>query len=132
MPQTSRPTSNGGNALANAERNGASVITFGPRFETMAGDVRRFPDAAHLAAYAGTTPRVAASGGKVRFGRLRPDVNHYLKWAYAEAANVICGHRAHWPHRHVTQLYGRFASARTTPKPSVQWRGIWRRPRIGS
>ena len=31
------------------------------------GDVHRFPDAAHHAAYAGTTPRVDASGGKVRF-----------------------------------------------------------------
>jgi transposase len=71
------------------------------------GDVHRFPDAAHLAGYAGTTPRVSASGGKVHFGRLRSDVNHYLKWAYTEAADVICQHRAHWPHRHVSQLYTR-------------------------
>jgi len=71
------------------------------------GDVHRFPDAAHLASYAGTTPRVTATGGKMRFGRLRPDVNHYLKWAYIEAANVICMHRRHWPHRHVSLLYGR-------------------------
>jgi transposase len=80
------------------------------------GDVHRFPDAAHLAAYAGTTPRVDASGGKVRFGRLRPDVNHYLKWAYAEAANVISGHRAHWPRRHVAQLYGRVRQRKNHPK----------------
>lgn len=71
------------------------------------GNVRRFPDAEHLAAYAGTTPRVGASGGKIRFGRVRPDVNHYLKWAYAEAANAICQHREHWPQRHVSQLYER-------------------------
>jgi transposase len=71
------------------------------------GDVRRFPDAEHLAAYAGTTPRVSASGGKIRFGRLRPDVNHYLKGTYTEAAEVICRHRAHWPRRHVSQLYTR-------------------------
>jgi len=68
-------------------------------------DVRRFPDAEHLAGYAGTTPRVAASAGKIRYGRLRPDVNHYLKWAYLEAANVICLHQRHWPTRHVVQLY---------------------------
>jgi transposase IS116/IS110/IS902 family protein len=37
------------------------------------GDVHRFPDAPHLAAYAGTTPRVDSSGGKVRFGRSRPE-----------------------------------------------------------
>lgn len=80
------------------------------------GDVHRFPDAAHLAAYAGTTPRVDASGGKVRFGPLHSDVNRYLKWAYAEAANVICGHRAHWPRRHVTRLYGRVCQRKNHPK----------------
>lgn len=71
------------------------------------GDVHRFSDAEHLAAYAGTTPRISASGGKIRFGRLRPDVNRYLKWAYMEAAEVICRHRGHWPQRHVSQLYSR-------------------------
>jgi transposase len=71
------------------------------------GDVDRFPDAEHLASYAGTTPRVQASGGKIRFGRVRPDVNHYLKWAFGEAANVICLNRRHWPQRHVARLYDR-------------------------
>jgi len=71
------------------------------------GDIHRFPDAEHLAGYTGTTPRVDATGGKVRFGRLRPDVNHYLKWAYIEAANVICLNQRHWPTRHVVQLYQR-------------------------
>lgn len=74
------------------------------------GDVHRFPDAEHLAGYAGTTPRVDATGGKIRFGRLRPDVNHYLKWAYIEAANVICLNQRHWPSRHVVQLYQRVSS----------------------
>ena len=80
------------------------------------GDVRRFPDAAHLAGYAGTTARVDASGGKVRFGRLRPDVNHYLKWAYLEAANVICMHQKHWSLRHVVRLYQRVSQRRGSPK----------------
>ncbi len=71
------------------------------------GDVRRFPSAMHLAGYAGTTPRVNASGGKIRFGRVRPDINHYLKWAFGEAAIVICLNRRHWPGRHVAQLYDR-------------------------
>ena len=71
------------------------------------GDVARFPHSMHLAAYAGLTPRVDASGGKIRFGRLRPDVNRYLKWAFGEAANVICLDRRHWPGRHVTRLYDR-------------------------
>jgi len=80
------------------------------------GDVHRFADAEHLAAYAGTTPRVDASGGKIRFGRLRPDVNHYLKWAYLEAANVICLHQQYWPTRRVVRLYQRVSRRRGHPK----------------
>jgi transposase len=71
------------------------------------GDVRRFPDAEHLAAYAGTTPQVHGTGGKIWMGKLRTDVNHYLKWAYLEAASAISTHRAHWPTRHVVRLYER-------------------------
>lgn len=80
------------------------------------GDVRRFPRAEQLAAYAGTTPRVHASGGRVRYGPLRPDVNRYLKWAFVEAANVVHRHHARWPHRHVSRLYARIASRRGHPK----------------
>jgi len=71
------------------------------------GDVSRFPTAAHLASYAGTTPRVHASGGKVRYGPTRPDVNRYLKWAFAEAANSVAVNHARCPQRHVSQLYRR-------------------------
>ena len=56
------------------------------------GDVARFPRAEKLASYAGTTPRVHASGGKTRYGPLRSDVNRYLKWAFIEAANVDLPH----------------------------------------
>ena len=72
---------------------------------TEVGDVERFPSASHLASYAGKTPRVHASGGKVRYGRTRPDVNHYLKWAYTEAANAVMIHRRKHPERHVSRLY---------------------------
>jgi len=71
------------------------------------GEVQRFPDAEHLASYAGTTPRVHASGGKVRYGNLRVDVNHYLKWAFAEAANSVAVNHARCPQRHVSELYRR-------------------------
>jgi len=80
------------------------------------GDVHRFPDAEHFAGYAGTTPRIDASGGKSRNRRLRPDVNHYLKWAYIEAANVICMNQRHWPERHVVRLYQRVSHRRGHPK----------------
>ena len=69
------------------------------------GDVSRFPTAEHLASYAGTTPRVHASGGKVRYGRLRPDVNGTLKWAYAEAGNSVAVNHLRQPDRHVSRLY---------------------------
>jgi transposase len=80
------------------------------------GDVRRFPNAACLATYAGTTPRVHGSGDRVRLGRVRFDVNRYLKWAFTEAAEVICQHRAHWPQRHVSQLYARVCHRKNHPK----------------
>jgi transposase len=71
------------------------------------GDIGRFRCAEKFASYAGTVPRERSSGGKVRFGRLRPDVNRYLKWAYVEAANVVSLNRRHWRGRHVCDLYER-------------------------
>jgi transposase len=71
------------------------------------GDVSRFSGPEKLASYSGTTPRVHASGGKVRYGSLRPDVNRYLKWAFVEAANTISINRKLWPKRHTVQLYER-------------------------
>jgi transposase len=73
------------------------------------GDVTRFATAEKLAGYAGTTPRVHASGGKARFGPSRPDVNRYLKWAFVEAANAVCLTRGRTPRRHVSRLYERVA-----------------------
>ena len=74
---------------------------------TEAGDVGRFPSASHLASYAGMTPRVHASGERVRYGSTRSDVNRYLKWAYAEAGNAVMIHRRKHPERHVSRLYER-------------------------
>jgi transposase len=74
------------------------------------GDIQRFRCAERLASYAGTVPRVHASGGKTYYGRTRPDVNHYLKWAYTEAGNVVAVHRERFADRHVSQLYSRIRS----------------------
>jgi transposase len=79
---------------------------------TEVGDVRRFGGPEKLAAYAGTTPRVSESGGKRRYGPVRPDVNRYLKWAFVEAANAVCQTRGRRPQRHVSQLYNRVARRR--------------------
>ena len=76
------------------------------------GEVGRFKGAARLASYAGTVPRVHASGGKVRYGRTRSDVNHYLKWAYAEAGNSVALNHKRCPYRHVSQLYRRVRARR--------------------
>jgi len=83
---------------------------------TEIGDVERFPSASHLASYAGMTPRVHASGGHIRYGRTRPDVNRYLKWAYAEAANASMIHRRCHAERHVSRLYERVKRRRGHPK----------------
>jgi transposase len=80
------------------------------------GEVSRFPSAPHLASYAGTTPRVHASGGKVRYGPLRADVNRYLKWAFAEAANSVAVNHLRCPERHVSQLYQRVRQRKGHPK----------------
>jgi transposase len=80
------------------------------------GDVARFPSAEHLASYAGTTPRVKASGDKVRYGKLRPDVNRYLKWAYLEAANSVALNQAKKPTRFVSRLYQRLTVRRGSAK----------------
>jgi len=71
------------------------------------GDVGRFSGPERLASYSGTVPRVHASGDKIRYGRLRPDTNRYLKWAFSEAGNAVALNQKKWPHRHVSKVYGR-------------------------
>ena len=71
------------------------------------GDIGRFARSGNFASYCGTTPTVYASGGKTRHGRTRKACNRYLKWAYCEAANVICRHQGRWPGRHTVELYKR-------------------------
>jgi transposase len=80
------------------------------------GEVGRFPSALHLASYSGTTPRVHSSGDKTRYGRLRPDVNRYLKWGFVEAANSVCLNHTRHPGRHVSRLYKRLRDRKGHPK----------------
>ena len=71
------------------------------------GDIGRFASAPRLASYSGTVPRVHSSGGHTRFGKLRNDVNHYLKWAFSEAANSTAVNHKRFPNKHTSQLYSR-------------------------
>lgn len=80
------------------------------------GTIDRFLTAQHLASYSGTTPRVHQSGDKTRYGKLRPDVNRYLKWAYVEAANSICLNQRTFPERHATKLYKKIKARKDHPK----------------
>jgi transposase len=50
------------------------------------GDIRRFPTAAPLASYAGLVPRVEASAGRIRYGRITRRGSPWLRWALIEAA----------------------------------------------
>lgn len=83
------------------------------------GDVARFPSPQHLASYSGTVPRVNSSGGKTRFGRTKPDVNHYLKRAFVEAANVVVLNQARTPSRHAVRLYQRVRARKEHGKAVV-------------
>lgn len=69
------------------------------------GAVSRFPDAAHLASYAGLVPTVHSSGGKCWQGPTPRSANHFLKSAFGEAANVIATRQKAWADKHVVKLY---------------------------
>lgn len=83
------------------------------------GDVKRFPTAAHLASYAGLTPRVSSSGGKTWLGRTSPQANHYLRWAFVEAADAILMHRSKYSGQHVMELYDRLKKHKCHGKAAV-------------
>lgn len=83
------------------------------------GQVDRFADAPHLASYAGCVPRIQSSGGRTFYGKVRPDVNRYLKWALVEAANVIVLNQQRMAGRHVVQLYRRIQKRKGHAKAVV-------------
>jgi transposase len=83
------------------------------------GDVNRFPDAPHLASYAGLVPRVRASGGHTRLGPVGRDVNHHLKWAFVEAANLVAVNQRRLGPCHVLELYQRLKKRKNHQKAVV-------------
>jgi transposase len=73
------------------------------------GDIDRFPSHRHFASYAGTVPKVKSSGGKFRYGRMVKQSNHYLRWAFIEAATTIsrCSKYPTWRGKYAVRLYQR-------------------------
>ena len=53
------------------------------------GDIRRFPTARHLCAWAGLAPTVRSSDGKARLGHISRQGSPPLRWALTEAAQKI-------------------------------------------
>jgi len=83
------------------------------------GDGERFPTPEHLASYAGLVPAVHASGGKSWHGPTSKQANHYLRWAYVEAANAILLHRNRYAGQHVIELYDRLKKHKCHGKAAV-------------
>ncbi len=79
---------------------------------TEIGTLARFPRAEALASYSGLVPREHSSGGKVRFGAVRRDVNQYLKWAFVEAANSAVLNRTRCGYTHISKVYERLRARR--------------------
>jgi len=60
--------------------------TLGLLIRAEIGTITRFPTPGHLASYAGLVPRVEASAGRVRHGRITRRGSPWLRWALIEAA----------------------------------------------
>lgn len=93
---------------------------FGPILSAVAvlevGDVSRFPGPGHLASYAGTTPRVHASGGREHYGSVRKDVNQTLKWGVFEAANAVVRQQEAYKESRLIRKYQRLRDRKGTQK----------------
>ena len=83
------------------------------------GAITRFACAERLASYAGLVPVVHASGGRVFYGPTTNRSNHYLRWAFVEAANLAAARRRVHPQRHVSRLYQRLRAAKGHQKAAV-------------
>lgn len=83
------------------------------------GDVQRFPTPEHLASYAGLVPTVHASGGRSHHGPTSRQANHYLRWAFVEAADSVLMHRHTYQDQHVLELYDRLKKHKCHGKAAV-------------
>ena len=61
-----------------------NILALTVLYET--GDISRFKSARHFSSYCRLVPGIAQSGGSSRRGRGSKQGNHYLKWAFSQAA----------------------------------------------
>jgi transposase len=61
------------------------------------GDINRFASPRKLVGYSGLTPQVQQSGERERYGPLRKNGPHYLRWALIEAAHSAGGDARYRP-----------------------------------
>ena len=59
------------------------------------------------------------SGNRRYLGPVRRDVNQYLKWAFVEAANVVCLNRKRWQDKYAVDQYEHVRSRRNHGKAIV-------------
>lgn len=93
--------------------------TLGATIWLEVGDVERFPSAGHLASYAGLVPTVHASGGKVHLGPTTRQSNHFLRWAFVEAACSIVAMQHRHGLIHTVLLYRRLKQHKCHGKAAV-------------
>ena len=86
---------------------------------TEIGTIERFNRAEQLASYCGLVSRENSSGGKIRLGPVRRDVNVYLKWAFVEAANSALLNAGRCGYGHISRLYERIKPRRGHGKAKV-------------
>lgn len=60
---------------------------FGPMIIAELGEIERFPSKKKFVAYCGLAPSVRQSAETTHHGSLRPDCNHWLRYAFIEAAH---------------------------------------------
>ena len=61
---------------------------------------------------------VHSAGQKTSYNMAFTNVNRHLKWAFVEAANVVCRNRNRggWGRKHLERLYRRIRERREHPK----------------
>lgn len=83
------------------------------------GDVERFANPDRLSSYAGLVPLVRSSGGKTWLGETSKRSNHYLRWAYVEAACCVVANKKRLAGAYAVRLYEEKKAAKGHAKAAV-------------